>query len=277
MPESNVVPIANGEPRLAVVSVTPEIAERWLGKNTRNRNVRQAIVAGYARDMAAGNWYLNGEPIIFADDGTLLDGQHRLHAVIRANVTVQVLVVRGVAADAMATIDTGGGRKFADVLAIDGLPNSSTLAALVRRAHMWDAGQRTNAGRLKPTRLEMLDYLDRNPQIRHSADVAKTLQSRSLLPASVIGLAHWLFSRTDADDATWFISRVVDEDVPTDHPARVLHRRIVAMRLAGGRVNETEALALTIRAWNAHRANQRPQKFQMPKGGLSNENFPEPR
>lgn len=274
---NNVVPISADEPRIAVIAVTPDMAERWLGKNLNNRNIRKPVYAGYARDMRAGRWQLNGETIKFAEDGTLLDGQHRLHAVIAAGVSVPMLVVRGIPMKAMPTVDTGAGRKFSDVLKIEGDSNTSTLAALVRRAWMWDQGARTNTGASKPTRSEMMEYLEANPEIRHSAEIARQLQSRSLLPASVVGLSHWLFSAIDPDAATWFVSRVVDEDVPTDHPARVLHRRIVGMRLSGGRVNETEALALTIRAWNAFRSGRSAQKFQMPKGGLTNSNFPEPR
>jgi hypothetical protein len=44
-----------------------------------------------------------------------------------------------------------------------------------------------------------------------------------------------------------------------------------------GRVIETEALALVIYSWNAHRSGGSRTKLQMPKGGLTPENFPEPR
>jgi len=49
------------------------------------------------------------------------------------------------------------------------------------------------------------------------------------------------------------------------------------MRVGGGRVNETDALPLAINAWNAHRAGERRSKLQLPKGGRTPENFPEPR
>lgn len=274
---SNVVPMPN-EPTFSVDTVTPEVAETWLGKNNRNRNIRPGTVRAYARDMEAGNWHLNGETVKFAPDGTLLDGQHRLHAVIASGATVQFLVARGVRPEAMRTIDMGLRRKYADHLKIDGgLNNASTLAALIRRAVMWEEGQRLNTGAIQPTPAEMDEFLDQYPEIEHSAEVARKLASRNLLPASVIGIAHWLFSDLDAEAATWFINRIVDEDVPRNHPARVLNRRIVSMRIAGGRVNESEALALTIRAWNAFRAGETPGKFQMPRGGLTNANFPEPK
>lgn len=273
---TNIVPIS-GEPSFSVVAVTPEVAERWLGKNTTNRNIRPSAVRSYSRDMSSGNWHLNGETVKFAPDGTLLDGQHRLHAVIASGATVQMLVARGVRPEAMRTVDMGLRRRYADHLKINGFSNAPTLASLVRRAVMWEEGQYLNTGKIQPTAAEMDAFLEACPEIAYSAEIASKLSSRNLLPASVIGLAHWLFSDIDPDQATWFIGRVVDEDVEVDHPARVLNRRIVSMRIAGGRVNESDALALIIRAWNAYRAGESPRKFQMPRGGLANSNFPMPR
>ena len=63
-----------------LVEITPELAHEWLGFNTHNRNIRQRIVTAYAADMTGGDWQWNGESIKFAEDGTLLDGQHRLAA-----------------------------------------------------------------------------------------------------------------------------------------------------------------------------------------------------
>lgn len=40
---------------------------------------------------------------------------------------------------------------------------------------------------------------------------------------------------------------------------------------------DPDALALVIMAWNAHRRGAMRSKLQMPKGGLTPENFPEPR
>ena len=44
---------------------------------------------------ATGGVAVNGEPIQIAEDGTLLNGQHRLNAVIESGATVPMLVVRG--------------------------------------------------------------------------------------------------------------------------------------------------------------------------------------
>jgi hypothetical protein len=266
------------QPTVEIVEVSPELAESWLSKNPNNRNLRRSVVDGYARDMAAGRWALNGETVKFSADGHLFDGQHRLNAVVTSGTTVPMVVVRGLSPDVMPTVDAGAKRSYSDALKLQGEDNTSTLAAVARRAVMWERGMRTNTGAIRPTPLEMNDYLTRNPEIRASADLASRLASRESLPASVYGLCHFLFAKLDAEAASWFLMRVSDGDgLASSDPIAQLRGRITRLRVRGGRINETEGLALTIRAWNAHRAGETRTKLQMPKGGLTNENFPEPK
>lgn len=92
------------------------------------------------------------------------------------------------------------------------------------------------------------------------------------------GRQHYLFSKLDPDEANWFLLRVADGDgIAAAHPIAVLRARVTRPRVSGGRINETEGLALTIRAWNAHRGRRSAVEAQMPKGGLTNDNFPKPR
>ena len=82
-----------------VEKITPEIAKEYLKMNSRNPRKRMdwSTINKYASDIAAGLWTLNGEAIIFDEDGYLVNGQHRLCGVVKANVPFQTLVVRGVA------------------------------------------------------------------------------------------------------------------------------------------------------------------------------------
>ncbi|MFY0406894.1 hypothetical protein [Solicola sp. PLA-1-18] len=265
-------------PTVEVRDVDPATAETWLGLNQNNRNVRRAVVDSYARDMASGEWALNGETLKIDQAGKLIDGQHRLSAVVQAGVTVPMIVVRGVEAEAMDTVDAGAKRTYADALKLRGETNPATLASVARRAVMWERGMRTNTGAIRPTAREMHAFVEANPRVRTSADLASRLANRERLPASVIGLCHFLFSDLDPDEANTFLLRVADGDgIAADSPIAVLRSRVTRLRITGGRINETEGLALTIRAWNAHRAGEKRTKLQMPRGGLTNDNFPEPK
>ncbi|MCR1783115.1 hypothetical protein KVF89_11280 [Nocardioides carbamazepini] len=134
-------------PDAEIVEVTPQLAETWLSRNTNNRNVRRSVIDAYARDIEAGRWRLNGETIKFGPSGVLLDGQHRLSAVVQADVAVPMVVVRNLGDHVMATVDTGAKRSYADALKLAGEENTTTLAAVVRRAVMWGAGHADQHGR----------------------------------------------------------------------------------------------------------------------------------
>ena len=76
-----------------IVEVTPETAAQWLKGNTQNRPINEEKVAEYAEKMRLGTWRSGrGMPIIRRSDGRLINGQHRLYAIIRAGVAVRLRV-----------------------------------------------------------------------------------------------------------------------------------------------------------------------------------------
>lgn len=89
----------------SIENVTPELAESWLARNTANRRMRRATAEAYARDMESGDWRENGDAICFAVDGTLLDGQHRLTAVVLSGISVPLLIVRDLPRETQDTKD----------------------------------------------------------------------------------------------------------------------------------------------------------------------------
>lgn len=99
-----------------IVTVTPDLAQRFLTANKTNRAINQDRVTSYANDMRAGKWRLNNQGIGFGQDGVLYDGQHRLHAVIQAGVAVDMLLVMGLPTEARTTVDKNRPRSIADDL-----------------------------------------------------------------------------------------------------------------------------------------------------------------
>jgi len=109
------------EPRVERMLITPTQAVNWLDNaNIRNRTVSQAAVERYARDMRAGHWRLTHEGIAFDPNGVLLDGQHRLWAVVYAEMPVEMHVWFNVATDSLMVIGGGRGRNLVDHLRLGG-------------------------------------------------------------------------------------------------------------------------------------------------------------
>jgi hypothetical protein len=94
--------------------ITPELARKWLGQNTAgNRNISKRTVEAYTREMIAGRWLLTHQGIAFNRTGELVDGQHRLHAVVASNATVTMMVTTGLPLEFNSPIDHGYGRTLA--------------------------------------------------------------------------------------------------------------------------------------------------------------------
>ena len=86
--------------QMKVETVTPELAAHYLKRNVDNyRKISKTKVAQYAAEMKAGKWQLNGEAIMFDEEGKLKNGQHRLAAVIAAGIPVKMAIVNGVGND----------------------------------------------------------------------------------------------------------------------------------------------------------------------------------
>ena len=67
--------------------ITPKIAEQYLAKNSNNYSrLYKATVDQYAYEMLNGEWIFNGEAIKFNKSGKLVDGQHRLSAIVKSDV-----------------------------------------------------------------------------------------------------------------------------------------------------------------------------------------------
>lgn len=103
----------------AVEVIGPHVAASYLKANSGNRKLRPNHVRSLAAAMQRNEWQLTHQGIAFSERGRLLDGQHRLNAIIAANATVQMVVVRGLPDDAFMAVDIGNKRTTADVLSAD--------------------------------------------------------------------------------------------------------------------------------------------------------------
>lgn len=112
--------------------VTAEMAESILRTNTRNRLPRPSLVEFLAREMIYGRFLYNGESIIISKTNVLLDGQHRLMAIVSSGIACYLNIERGIDDEVMHTIDTGSARVAADVFEMNGIPNSKRVASTTR-------------------------------------------------------------------------------------------------------------------------------------------------
>jgi hypothetical protein len=114
-----------------IESITPTLAKAYLEKNTNNRPLNLSHVKYLAASMSSGQWRITHESIAFDQDDKLIDGQHRLSAVVSSGATVQISVTRGCDSSTFAVINDGQRRSASDALSIAGEKNAARLAAIV--------------------------------------------------------------------------------------------------------------------------------------------------
>jgi hypothetical protein len=99
-----------------IETITPDIACLYLKFNNNNRPLRKSHIWELASDMIKGNWQVTHQGIAFDITGRLIDGQHRLHAIIEAGVPIKTSVTRGCSASSFSILDRGSNRSASDIL-----------------------------------------------------------------------------------------------------------------------------------------------------------------
>jgi len=264
------------------------MAKLWLEtRNGHNRTISQSVVDQYARDMLAGRWRRIAKAVEFArtQDGGLVivDGQHRLAAIAQSGATVELLVHYGASIEDQKVIDTGRPRAFRDQLNLAGESHYSTLSAALRRIALWEVGCYVQGGSgLRPSHSELEDVLARYPHLRVSVDYGITNYRKVGVHASILSFVHWLLMNSNPVEGTYFLERLCDgAGLEANHPILVLRDRIRRendrRQKEHRRIPSDVYIAFIIYAWNAYRSKASRYKLQLPQGGLSNDNFPQPR
>jgi hypothetical protein len=261
--------------RTAIKDVTPEVAQRLLGRNSRNRPVRASHVRQLAEAMSSGRWDFNGESIKISQDGSLLDGQHRLMAIREAQVTVRMVVVEGLPTPAQDTVDTGRRRKLSDVLFIAGHPDANALATALNALHRY----RTTGGfapGASPTVREALELLEREPTLIESVRVARRVTKEIRGPIGVFAACHHIFSMVDQDAADEFFQKLqVGDELKRGDPIYHLRRHVLRTRQDRAYAKRPQHMgALTFKAFNLWRSGERVELLTYKSGGTAPERFP---
>jgi hypothetical protein len=245
------------------VDLTPTLAEKWLGQNHENRNLRSSKVRAFARDMRNGEWTTTGQPIQFDWNGNLIDGQHRCEAVIESGVTVRVLVVKGLDPKAKQVIDTGTKRTPADALKFSGYKHDLNATAAVARIAMGrDAGYlRTAFAGSAPniTNAETVSWVDVHPEVTNAVALARRTGKQIGIAPSPWAYCLWELQHINGAIAVEFATSM--------HEYRGLRGKgdpRVAMLTAFRNAQQgqrripqvAESIYIVFRAWNAWVANK---------------------
>lgn len=191
------------KPSADVELITPKIAEKLLKRNKSNRPLREMDVDNYADEINNDHWFVTNNGIGICEDGTLMDGQHRLNAIIKSGIAQEITVVRNIKAEAASIIDTGRKRRLEDFLAMGGYQNYSVLSGAARLIYALNNGhkslsQGTVRVSTKTTIHKILEFIKSEANLVKNVDYAlrnyKGLIKNSTHPI-VTGIFHIAYSR----------------------------------------------------------------------------------
>lgn len=271
---------------ITIEEITPEIAAEMLKSNTMNRKMAQMRGIETAAAIRNGEFELNGATIVFAEDGTLLDGQHRLFACVAYNTAITSIVVRGISKSAQITMDTGKRRSVSDYLSMRGYANThivSSIGGAFLRAEtlsMLSIIRFHNMDKAKLTVKEMADYIDANyeTEIKGYVTPVRRVKERFRgLKASTLALLFREFKSCDIEAYEYFVG-MLDGSIPPDKNMMVLFD---AFNANARQVDNSKKLsqefiaAFIIKTWNAYMRGEQLQKLRYAPGGARPEKFPE--
>lgn len=247
-------------PKLAKQILENDANARKLNGIVDNRLIRDNYVIQYGKQMKAGRWKEDTvEPVKITSTGVLLDGQHRIKAIISANVSVNLWVARNVPAEVFDVLDTGCTRNAGDIFHIAGIKNANSIPAIMQAYYTLQKGNSVREGAgTKKTNSELYETVKQDED--YWQDVFKRASSwysafASVIHKSTIGGFYCYFSdlsQTDAEDFMNQLCRGIDIKHTAIHQLRnILIKDKMAMR----KMTASFRAALIIKAWNCFRTN----------------------
>jgi hypothetical protein len=237
-----------------IVRMTPEVAGKLIeARNGHNRNVTWGRVTQYAEDIRRGEWLMNGEAIKIAKDGTVLDGQHRLMAILEADRPIETLLVTGLDPTAQESMDQGKPRGFNDVLRLRGEKDYNVLAAAVKLIATYERDgvpfARGFASAVSNQQASLT--LARNPEIRDACKLATRLR-KPWMPVSNMGALYFLMSAAEEGRAAAFFTQL-GEGVELAGPVHTLRDRLICEHAIsdGTRMHLKVRMVFVVIGWNA--------------------------
>lgn len=121
--------------QLTIELIDPELAGRYLGMNFKNnRSISSANIKELAREMRQDLFQISTDCIGFDVEGRLINGQHRLSAVIESSTTQPFIVARNLPCKVAQLIDVGKKRTMAQRITIGGTRMTEKQCSTIRNA-----------------------------------------------------------------------------------------------------------------------------------------------
>lgn len=270
------------------VKVSPRLAAQWMLKLFKGqRGVSPTHVKVLASEMKAGVWMDTGnQGIAFDWYGRLVDGQHRLLAVIESGVTIETSVVRGVDPKAYLHMDENTKVRSAGAYLVGFKKPKVCVSAyrlfldyelLQERAQKGEGGKgflafgRRSGTAWKADREHVLSWcIQRQSELEHTVTRVTSKEARLVMPPTSVAAGFYLWIYLQApDEADRFFTKLIDgvefegrTDPVYQLRSQLLHLKNASKGSMGTGVPYFQYGALLIKAWNAYLKREELKKIE---------------
>ena len=260
-------------PTARVLSISPAKARVLVKHRNHQRRTSLRTVRRFTKSMQDGRWRLTGATIsVWIDtDGEwgipnqwyVLNGMHRLLALIEADVTLQFLVVFEPTNDVFGTYDTGLTRTAGQIMGLAiGFENSQAISVMANAILHYER---------HPKELWLSTLVDKDEaadwaKLQHQARLHQCVRDYHALRAQLGFLGHWysaldwLVHAYSPNASRWLEfheALVHGNNLQSDDPRLMLRNQLMRSGRSGNnsrggndRWNRQMELAVGIKAWN---------------------------
>lgn len=245
------------------VVITPEYAEELLKMNINNRAVRTKKVAELAEVMKKGEWELSNDAIVVSEGNILLNGQHRLMAVVKSGVACPFILYTGAEDSSFDIMDTPIVRRVADAIVRKGGKNSVQMETTISRymnlhedlLSGWESMKRFSS-KTAGTRRELVEMFDKHEKLFDkwvkwvNATICKGV--RLVSGAQLAALAAFLERDLghEEDRIKEYIKALVLDGASQHKTILAVRKKLMLHNMKRERLDRHDILRYLIRGWN---------------------------
>lgn len=249
--------------------ICPTRAKQLLAQNNTNRNLNQRLVGKLTEAIVNDHWKVNGETIKLSKKGRLLDGQHRLHAIIMAKKPAKTYLIDGLEEDCHPTIDAGLRRTGGHALQFLGVKNSNLVAATIGMVHRIRIKDLKASPRYTNEDIVREHQIDPQGYSKAATYISGKQWLRKFAGSTVAAACYYLTQKLDTDQSDEFFNAVASgENLQHGDPAFALRNQLMNKRSIQGKLERGKQVRYNIYqdiayAWNALRDKRSIKKIMV--------------
>lgn len=235
--------------------ITPSIAKKYLEQNINNRRYSQPVLLRYTADMINNKWKQDtGECIKISKTGRILDGQHRLKAVILSNCSIYFYVATNIDDSVFDVLDTGKARNSSDCFYVAGIKASNTIPSMISYYNLLKDNKRSGVQiNQKATNANLLEQYYQDEvfwdNIARSSNSWYVAFAKILKP-SMIGGFYAHFYKLNLNKAEAFMNQLCTGSEISNSIINLLRNKLMQDKMSPRKMPTTLKMALIIKAWN---------------------------